>query len=219
MLRHVGWTVFVLGLPLLGACLLDPVCEHTWTRTPPRPFQHAWTSRPCSPSTAGPDFARRTRDNVLLTVSFLEWLRTGRFGPIHLGMSRTEVEGALGPPPVTGGTSRRRRTPTLWKYGDVELHFGQTREDPLDMLFLEGFSVPSGGQTLTLDPWTLRGGMGLEEAIRQLQATALSFEQRTNPADRDYLEVCLASGVKLGFGVGGEAPRGLITMTGERPRP
>jgi hypothetical protein len=155
----------------------------------------------------------------LTTISLLEWLRTGRFGPIHLGMSRTEVEGALGPPEAMGGTSRRRRTPTIWKYGDVEMYFGQKREEPLYMLFLESFSARSGGQTFAIDPWSLRGGMGLEEAIQQLEAAVLPFEQRHNPADMDYVEVLLASGVKLSFGVDGQAPRGLITMTGERPRP
>jgi hypothetical protein len=152
----------------------------------------------------------------LITVSLLEWLRTGRFGPIHLGMSRTEVEDLLGPPEALGGTSSRRRIPTLWKYGDVEMYFGEKRQDGLYMLFLEGLSVPSRGQTLELDPWLLRSGMGVEVALRQLEAEGLRVEQSINPADPDYVELRLASGVKLSFGIAGRAPKGLVSMTGGR---
>lgn len=152
----------------------------------------------------------------MIEISLLEWLRTGRFGPVHLGMSRAEVEGVLGPPEMMGGrTSRRKRRPTIWKYGDVEMYFGGELEDPLHTVFLEGLSVPSEGQRLVIDPWRLRGGMGLEEAIQQLEAEGLRFEQRVNPVDKDYVELSLESGVKLSFGVVGQTPRGLTAMSAE----
>lgn len=42
---------------------------------------------------------------------------------IRVGMTREEVVAALGPPDDTGGTSRKYRTPAIYKYGDIELHF------------------------------------------------------------------------------------------------
>ena len=44
-------------------------------------------------------------------------------GRIRLGMTRQELEGVLGVPDDVGGTSRKYRIPSIWKYGDVEFVF------------------------------------------------------------------------------------------------
>jgi hypothetical protein len=44
-------------------------------------------------------------------------------GRLRLGMTKAEVRELLGPPDDWGGTSRRRREPSIWKYGEVELWF------------------------------------------------------------------------------------------------
>jgi hypothetical protein len=52
-------------------------------------------------------------------------------GRLRLGMAKAEVRDLLGPPDDWGGTSRRRREPSIWKYGEVELWFetGRRRTD------------------------------------------------------------------------------------------
>lgn len=50
------------------------------------------------------------------------------FGTVRLGMSRDEVRECLGDPDDTGGTSRKQHVPRIWKYGEVELHFGTSGE-------------------------------------------------------------------------------------------
>src|SRR5262245_2381004 len=62
---------------------------------------------------------------------------TGDICPIHLGMTRDEVSSLLGPPDDTGGTSRKHRTPAIWRYGELEFHFGPRPTDPLSLIFLE----------------------------------------------------------------------------------
>lgn len=47
---------------------------------------------------------------------------------LQLGMTREEVQAAVGAPQQTGGMSRRQRIPRIWKYGDVELHFRPSGE-------------------------------------------------------------------------------------------
>jgi hypothetical protein len=41
-----------------------------------------------------------------------------------LGATRDEIRQLLGEPHDTGGTSRRHPTPSIWKYEEIEYHFG-----------------------------------------------------------------------------------------------
>lgn len=51
------------------------------------------------------------------------WTSEEILGKVVLGMSRQEAITALGRPDAEGGTSRKYRTPTIYKYGDIELWF------------------------------------------------------------------------------------------------
>lgn len=42
---------------------------------------------------------------------------------LRLGMSRAEVVELLGPPDDVGGSTRKYRTPCIYKYGGLELSF------------------------------------------------------------------------------------------------
>ena len=48
-------------------------------------------------------------------------------GRIRLGMTRQELEAVLGVPDYAGGTTRKYRIPSIWKYGDVEFVFPAAR--------------------------------------------------------------------------------------------
>jgi hypothetical protein len=50
-------------------------------------------------------------------ISLKQWIKTGTFGPVHLGMSSDEVQQRLGPPPQF-----REKRPMIWKYGGVEIY-------------------------------------------------------------------------------------------------
>ncbi len=50
------------------------------------------------------------------------FLRSGEFGPVRLGDAVDSLKSAFGEPHDVGGTSRRHRTPRIWRYGDVEFH-------------------------------------------------------------------------------------------------
>jgi hypothetical protein len=42
---------------------------------------------------------------------------------IKEGMKRADIRKLFGEPPVVGETSRKYRSPLIWKYGDIEVHF------------------------------------------------------------------------------------------------
>src|ERR1700692_2197538 len=66
------------------------------------------------------------RTTMAISVSMLEFFRTGAFGPLHLGMARVQIEAILGPPDDYAVLSRRERRQckgdTPWKYSRIWLY-------------------------------------------------------------------------------------------------
>lgn len=58
-------------------------------------------------------------------------------GTLRRGLTRAEVKELLGEPAAMGGTSRRYPTPSIFKYGRVELWFGPRAQDGLTAIFQE----------------------------------------------------------------------------------
>jgi hypothetical protein len=52
-------------------------------------------------------------------------------------MSREDLRILFGDPDDTGGTSRKHPTPSIWKYGDLEFHFGFRSDDSLWFIYME----------------------------------------------------------------------------------
>jgi hypothetical protein len=65
---------------------------------------------------------------------FEQHIRSGR---LRRGLTRNEVKALLGEPDAVGCTSRRYRTPSCYRYGDVQLFFGLRAADGLTMVFSE----------------------------------------------------------------------------------
>ena len=99
----------------------------------------------------------------MITVSLEDALRAGTFGPLAPGMTRAQVASLVGPPDAMGSTSRKYRTPRIWKYGDIEVRY-ELGADRLTTVALREFGVPTGGATIHLDPWVIRGHMARQEA-------------------------------------------------------
>ena len=63
---------------------------------------------------------------------------------VRMGMLRQEVLALLGPPDQVGGTSRKYRVPSIFKYGQVELHFEPWKDGLLVRAYTEdedGFGI------------------------------------------------------------------------------
>jgi len=56
---------------------------------------------------------------------------------ISLGMLRDQVVAAIGEPDAMGGASRKYRTPSIYRYGDIELWFGPRNLDTLREIWNE----------------------------------------------------------------------------------
>jgi hypothetical protein len=56
---------------------------------------------------------------------------------IRLGMTREQTQAVLGRPDDHDTGSRKRRRPCIFKYGHVELYFGEATEDGLWLVYTE----------------------------------------------------------------------------------
>jgi hypothetical protein len=45
--------------------------------------------------------------------------------PVRLDYTRENIRALFGEPDEMGGTSRKHKTPAIWKYGELEFHFKQ----------------------------------------------------------------------------------------------
>jgi hypothetical protein len=75
----------------------------------------------------------------------------GRYGlellrRIRIGMTRAQVVAALGAPTDTGCKSRKYKTPAIYKYGNIELHFEPWKAGRLVRAYTE--DAQGNGRTL-----------------------------------------------------------------------
>lgn len=68
--------------------------------------------------------------------------RTGDICPLRLGMTRAELKAVIGEPDDVGGTSRRWRTPAIYKYAELEFHFGLGPQGLLELIYQEHDDIP-----------------------------------------------------------------------------
>ena len=111
---------------------------------------------------------------------------------MKLGMNREEVKGFLGAPDDVGGTSRKYPEPSIWKYGDIELHFDLGGADALFLIHCDDFGVPSGGRSIDLDPWIIRRTLSPPEAAKHLSDSGIYYRMEESEPDGGK---CITAGV------------------------
>jgi len=62
---------------------------------------------------------------------------TGDISPVRLGCSREDIRKHFGEPDAVGSATRKYRTPGVWKFGDLEFHFGPRSTDTLWLIYSE----------------------------------------------------------------------------------
>ena len=75
----------------------------------------------------------------MATTQFSEWWQkfktTGDICPVRRGIARDELKPLLGPPDTTGGIFGKAKVPLIWKYGNLEFHFGPKNTDGLNCIY------------------------------------------------------------------------------------
>ena len=155
----------------------------------------------------------------MITAHMVEFITTGGFGPVCLGLTRADIYQLCGPPDRMGGTSRRYPVPCIWQYGDIEIHFEQDGDRAV-RLYLDDFAVPSGGNAIVLDPWIVYGGLtrsAFEDALRSMD---VDYRLKDAPWAQGAVTVIqVPTGIKFWFQdivTGSDEQTGLSAISLER---
>ena len=136
-------------------------------------------------------------------ISMREFLRAGEFGPVRLGDSAERLRSIFGEPHDVGGVSRRRRTPGIWKYGDIEFHLTDDRLR-VCLIFCDAFDKLHLGSAASLDSWFFEGHPSCELVKRELSAAQINFNRQDMPHEPTGYLLRLESGVELLFSTGSD---------------
>jgi hypothetical protein len=131
----------------------------------------------------------------MISISLGDFVATGMFGPIQLGMTRSEIEELIAPPALWG-IERRRDIATIWRYGEIEFYFLDHR---LRMIFTDHDSLTNCGGTCEIDPWLIRPGLRRNEFEAALQAGNIGFEVSQPAYDTRQRLVLTSTSVEFAF--------------------
>jgi hypothetical protein len=111
-----------------------------------------------------------------IAVSMQDFLRTGEFGVVSLGLTRRQLRGCLGEPEQWGPAPRAKHNAGVWKYGDIEFFF-HFREDVLVGIFADNIKTLNGGSTIDLEPWVLNSSLTVKQALREFEDAGIPCER------------------------------------------
>lgn len=134
-----------------------------------------------------------------LPIDLLTFFRTGHFDCLEIGQDRETILHGFPDPDDWSARSPMERA-SIWRYGNVELHFA---DDRLWMIFSDYVDELDGGPSLAIDRWLLaRPGLTLIEVMSALNREHIDFTKTTHPLGarpHAFVMLTLASGVELQF--------------------
>lgn len=124
-----------------------------------------------------------------------DFLRTGVWSSVRVGMTRAEVVTALGQPDAASVPTRRggqRNLPAVLKYGSIEFHFDACA-DTLSLIFVDDFVG-----------WDDVAALGIEEAEGMLERLGTAYRRCEGCRLHMGRSLITDAGVVMQFGDGDE---------------
>lgn len=129
-----------------------------------------------------------------MRISLLQWIQSGKFGPLQIGDSRQKVLETFGEPP-NWMTEPIPKSP-IWKYGDIEFYF---QNDILWMILLDDFRFSRGEAGLQIAPDFINGDVTPAQAAKYLAQNGVSFRSEIFPYNDNGLRCVCDSGATFSF--------------------
>ena len=115
------------------------------------------------------------------TIDIKNFILTGSFGEIKLGMNKKQVKENLGNPEHFGPSRNKGKltleNAVIWRYGTVEFYF--TKSKTLGMIFCDYLDNIHGGEMFSVDPWffPLKRHITSQEIAQKLMEKKVTFRQ------------------------------------------
>jgi hypothetical protein len=130
-----------------------------------------------------------------IEVDLKTFLLSGQFGPLTLGLSRSQIVKSLGWP--DGWThGEHKLIASVWAYDWIEFYFDSQHR--LELIRSDHMDAFEDNQRFNFDTWILNPGLSLEQAEAALLSENMPFQKTKHPRyDINYLH--LQSGVEVSF--------------------
>ncbi len=135
---------------------------------------------------------------IKVDIDFIEFIKTGKFGFIKLGETKTEIinQGFSPEDWLNGETKESSR---VWRYGNIELHFDN--KNKLSGIFTDYVSNIDFGESISISNWWIlsndKASPNLLTTITELNSLNLNYSKTTYSTG--YIEVKLTNGVYFTF--------------------
>ena len=144
-------------------------------------------------------------NRIKVNIDFREFVKTGKFGFLKLGESKTEIENQ-GFTPEDWLKGESKETSRIWRYGNVELHFEDGNK--LSGIFTDYVSEINGGKSISISNWWIisngKTSPSLLTTISELNSLNLDYIKTTYNVG--YIELKLSNGVYFTFDHPDEKP-------------
>ena len=138
---------------------------------------------------------------ITLQLNLTEFLKTGTFGFINLGLTKAELESQLFPPEdwMERTKAHDKDNTPIWRYGNFELHFDEKQQ--VRCIFNDYVPHLDGGESIQITDWWIIepevNSPTVLQALKSLNTLNLDFEKVTGQFDNVTFR--LQSGVRLIF--------------------
>ena len=133
----------------------------------------------------------------MMKVSIKEFLVSGEFGEIKLGMNRDRLKIILRKPDITNFKTRKHHKEEMLEYGNIEFYF-HGEDDSLSSIYADHFIVLDGGNAIAVDSWKISGESSLSEVKDFFNTENISFREHPSKFTEAVILIT-QSAVQLGF--------------------
>jgi hypothetical protein len=149
-------------------------------------------------------------------ASLKQFLASRRLDGLRSGMTIAAVEELLGPPDDSGGASRRFKQPSIYLYGNLEIHFRAADRNQAVPVHID-HPLSGGAYRLpacwTVEDWGLTPGLTIVEVEQYLRENSLGFTFHPATTGLTARITVDPSGVELVF----DEFEGLHSLSGALP--
>ena len=107
-----------------------------------------------------------------------EFVKTGKFGFLRLGMTKKEIVSQKFPP-EDWAAGKTKETSPIWRYGNFELHFDE--KNRLERIFNDYVPEIDGGKSIDITNWWIiskdNSGPTLETTLSHLNLMKLDYRK------------------------------------------